>query len=291
MEIHDVVKEIKQSFRQMMDGSVAQSMRDKGVDYHLNWGATIPRLRQMADELRMKLENQSAEIPADNTMAAANSTLYTLHSKLYALSIALWKENVRECKILATMLMPPDEILPEVVDIWMEQTETLEVAEQAAMNLYCRLPYAPQKAFQWIASDKPLYQLCGFHVLSRLFMNGQEPNERGINEFLDQALAALQQQAAPAGTIAPTPAGTIAPTPAGTMAPTPAGTIASTPAGTIAPTPGVSTPGTSPGPSPSTSLILAVRKAAMNSISHFADLGLVYERLADSALRNYTRGR
>ena len=275
MEIQDVVKEIKQSFRQMMDGSVAQSMRDKGVDYHLNWGATIPRLRQMADELRMKLENQSAEIPADNTMAAANSTLYTLHSKLYALSIALWKENVRECKILATMLMPPDEILPEVVDIWMEQTETLEVAEQAAMNLYCRLPYAPQKAFQWIASDKPLYQLCGFHVLSRLFMNGQEPNERGINEFLDQALAALQQQAAPAGTIAPTPAGT----------------IASAPAGTIAPTPGVSTPGTSPGPSPSTSLILAVRKAAMNSISHFADLGLVYERLADSALRNYTRGR
>ena len=291
MEIQDVVKEIKQSFRQMMDGSVAQSMRDKGVDYHLNWGATIPRLRQMADELRMKLENQSAEIPADNTMAAANSTLYTLHSKLYALSIALWKENVRECKILATMLMPPDEILPEVVDIWMEQTETLEVAEQAAMNLYCRLPYAPQKAFQWIASDKPLYQLCGFHVLSRLFMNGQEPNERGINEFLDQALAALQQQAAPADTMVPTPAGTIVPTPAGTMAPTPAGTIASTPAGTIAPTPGVSTPGTSPGPSPSTSLILAVRKAAMNSISHFADLGLVYERLADSALRNYTRGR
>ena len=275
MEIQDVVKEIKQSFRQMMDGSVAQSMRDKGVGYHLNWGATIPRLRQMADELRTKLENQSAEIPADNTMAAANSTLAPFHSTLYTLSIALWKENVRECKILATMLMPPDEILPEVIDIWMEQTETLEVAEQAAMNLYCRLPYAPQKAYQWIASDEPLYQLCGFHVLSRLFMNGQEPNERGINEFLDQALAALQQQAAPAGTIAPTPAGT----------------IASTPAGTIAPTPGVSTPGTSPGPSPSTSLILAVRKAAMNSISHFADLGLVYERLADSALRNYTRGR
>lgn len=209
MEIQDVVKEIKQSFRQMMDGSIAQSMRDKGVGYHLNWGATIPRLREKADEL---------------------STLYTQHSTLYDLAIALWKENVRECKILATMLMPPDEILPEVVDIWMEQTETLEVAEQASMNLYCRLPYAPQKAYQWIASDKPLYQLCGFHVLSRLFMNGQEPNERGINEFLDQALVALQQS----------------------------------------------------GDSP---LILAVRKAAMNSISHFADLGLVYERLVQSALR------
>jgi len=162
-EVRAKIREVKQSFRLMMDGAVAQSMRDKGVDYHLNWGATLPRLQQKAAEL----------------------------GKDYHLAIALWKENVRECKILATMVMPAGEILPEVVDIWMEQTETVEIAEQASMNLYQYLPYAPMKAYQWIASDKDLYQLCGFHVLSRLFMNGQEPNERGINEFLDQAHAAL----------------------------------------------------------------------------------------------------
>ena len=50
--IDQKVKEIKQSFRQMMDGATAQSMREKGLNYHLNWGATIPRLREMADELR-----------------------------------------------------------------------------------------------------------------------------------------------------------------------------------------------------------------------------------------------
>lgn len=143
----------------------------------------------------------------------------------YDLAIALWKENVRECKILATMLMPPEQMLPEVTDIWMEQTDTIEIAEQAAMNLYQHLPYAAEKAYQWMASPHELYQLCGFHVLSRLFMNGQEPNERGINEFLDQALAAIQ------------------------------------------------------GPN------LSVRKAALNSMHRFAALGLVYERLASSALR------
>ena len=51
MTIQEQVKEIKQSFRQMMDGAVAQSMRDKGVNYHLNWGATLPRLREKADEI------------------------------------------------------------------------------------------------------------------------------------------------------------------------------------------------------------------------------------------------
>lgn len=196
-DIQEQVKEIKQSFRQMMDGAVAKSMRDKGVDYKLNWGATLPRLRAKADELGFN----------------------------YDLAIALFKENVRECKILATMIMPPDNVLPEVIDIWMEQITTQEIAEQAAFNLFQYLPYAPDKAYTWMASDKPLYQLCGFHILSRLFMNKQEPNERGINEFIDQAVAALQGDS------------------------------------------------------------LMVRKAALSAVQRFAELGLVYERIAKSALK------
>jgi 3-methyladenine DNA glycosylase AlkD len=197
MSTQEQIKEIKQSFRQMMDGSIAQSMRDKGVNYHLNWGATLPRLKEKADEI----------------------------GKDYALAIALWKENVRECKILATMIMPAEQMLPEVVDIWMEQTDSLEIAEQAAFNLFQYLPYAPEKAYTWMASDKELYQLCGFHILSRLFMNKQEPNERGINEFIDQAIVALQEGSIP------------------------------------------------------------VRKAAMACMMRFSELGLVYERIAKSALK------
>lgn len=197
MDVNQQVKEIKQSFRQMMDGVVASSMRQKGVEYKLNWGATLPRLKEKANEI----------------------------GKNYNLAIALWKENVRECKILATMIMPADKILPEVVDVWMEQTDCQEIAEQASFNLYQYLPYAPEKAYIWMASDKELYQLCGFHIISRLFMNRQEPNERGINEYIDQALAALQGNS------------------------------------------------------------MIVKKAAMNSLMRFAELGLVYERLAKSALK------
>ncbi len=197
-EVQQKVKEIKLSFRQMMDGAIAQSMRDKGLDYHLNWGATLPRLRGKAEEI----------------------------GKDYDLAIALWKENVRECKILATMIMPAEKMLPEVAEIWMEQIPSQEMAEQLAFNLWQYLPYAPEKAYQWMASEKEYYQLCGFHILSRLFMNGQEPNERGINEYIDQMLSAIQ------------------------------------------------------GPFPS------VRKAAIQSAQRFAELGLVYERMAKSALKS-----
>ena len=197
-QIQERVKEIKQSFRLLMDGKTAQSMRDKGVEYKLNWGASIPMLKEKAEEI----------------------------GKDYHLAIELWKADVRECKILATMIMPANEILPEVVDLWMEQTVSQEIAEQASFNLYQYLPYAPAKAYQWMASEKELYQLCGFHVLTRLFMNKQEPNERGINEFIDQALAALQGSS------------------------------------------------------------MIVRKAAMQCMIRFSELGLVYERMAKSALKS-----
>ena len=143
MDLNQQIKEIKQSFRLMMDGMVAASMRNKGANYKLNWGATLPRLRDKAEELK-QMFNVSC-----------------LMFNQYDLAIALWKENVRECKILATMLMPADKMLPEVVDIWMEQTDNQEIAEQASFNLYQYLPYAADKAYTWIASDKELYQLCG----------------------------------------------------------------------------------------------------------------------------------
>ena len=158
------VKAIKQSFRLKMDGVASTSMRNKGLDYKINWGVGIPELRNIAQE----------------------------YGKDYALAIELWKENIRECKILATLIMPPDEMLPELVEIWMVQTPTQEIAEMAVFNLYQHLDYAPVLAFQWSACDREIEQISGYHLLSRLFMKGQEPNERGIQEFLDQALTALQ---------------------------------------------------------------------------------------------------
>ena len=199
-DIQQQVKEIKQSFRLAMDGATAQSMRQKGLDYHLNWGVTLPRLQEMAREIASG------------------------HPPLYQLALALWKENVRECKILATMLMPPDEMLPEVADIWMEQVPTVEVAEQAAFNLFQHLPYAAEKAFLWLSSPDDLPQICGYHVLSRLFLRRLEFNERAINEFVDQSLCALQ------------------------------------------------------------SANPLLQKAAMQALIRFSEMGLVYERIARSAI-------
>ena len=165
-EIDETIKEIKRSFHLKMNGVASQSMREKGASYKINWGLSLAQLREIAEP----------------------------YGKDYHLAIALWKEDVRECKILATLLMPPYEMLPEVAEVWMEQIKSQDLAEMISFNLFQYLDYAPVLAYEWIASDQLYHQICAYQIFSRLFMKGQAPNDRGINEFLDQVGIALQSE-------------------------------------------------------------------------------------------------
>ncbi len=164
--VEDKVKEIKQSFRLYMNGITAQSIREKGSDYKISWGVSRQHLQEMASE----------------------------YNKDYQLATELWKSEVRECKLLATMLMPEDEMPEELVEIWIEQIHTQELAEMLTFNLLQHLTYASRLAYKWLASDKTIYQLCAYNILGLLFAKKQIPNDRGINEFIDQALTALKSE-------------------------------------------------------------------------------------------------
>lgn len=162
-DLQNTLREIKQSFRLLMNGVTAQSMREKGLDYHLNWGANLLHLREMA-----------AEYTPDRRLAQA-----------------LWQENIRECKILATLLMPKDEMTYDLAMLWIEQTRTQEMAEIASLNLYQHLTFATEMALHLISSPEEMKQLHGFLLLARMFSREQAMPERDINEFLDQATSAL----------------------------------------------------------------------------------------------------
>ena len=76
-----------------MNGPVSQSMREKGLAYKVNFGVELPRLREMAEEWP--------------------------HN--YELAAALWKENIRECRLLAGMLMPTEDFPADLAELWVEQ--------------------------------------------------------------------------------------------------------------------------------------------------------------------------
>ena len=162
-QLHQRLKDIKTQLRLSMNGVVSQSMREKGLVYKLNFGVELPRIKGIAAG----------------------------YEKDHSLAQALWKEDIRECKILAGLLQPVESFLPEIADIWVEDIRNIEIAELTTMNLFQHLPYAPAKSFHWIASEDEYTQVCGFLTIARLLMKKGDMNERVENEFLDQAITAF----------------------------------------------------------------------------------------------------
>lgn len=163
MTTEEKLREIKRTFRLYMDGARMQSMREKGLNYHLNWGVSIGHLHEIAKE----------------------------YGSDYDLAIQLWKENIRECKILATIIMPPEDFQSDLAFLWIEQLESQEVAEYLSMNLLQKVYYAKDLAFQLISIPAEMPRICGYSILSHLFRNGLEMDERDICEYIDQAQSVL----------------------------------------------------------------------------------------------------
>ena len=109
MDIKEQLKDIKTQLRLSMNGAVSQSMREKGLVYKLNFGVELPRIKMIAEG----------------------------YEKNHDLAQALWKEEIRECKILAGMLQPIETFYPEIADIWVENIRNTVCSGQI-FSLDCR---------------------------------------------------------------------------------------------------------------------------------------------------------
>ena len=138
LPLEDQIREIKKMLRATMNGVLSGSMRQQGLTYRVNFGVDQPRLIELSDE-----------IPHTAALAAK-----------------LWKEDIRELRLLAPMLMPRDEMDEELALLWIEQLHFAEEAQVLVMHLLCHLPFASDIAFRLVASD---------HLESELTAQGNDP--------------------------------------------------------------------------------------------------------------------
>ena len=119
-DVQEIIKDIKSKFRLYMNGVISQSMREKGMDYKLNFGIEYSRIKEIAAG----------------------------YEKNHELAQALWKENIRECKIMATLLQPVDSFYKDIAEIWIEDMKYPELAEYTVMNILQHVDYASDVVFK-----------------------------------------------------------------------------------------------------------------------------------------------
>lgn len=146
METTEQVKQIKRSFRLYMNGVTSTSMRQKGLDYKINWGVSQMDLRHMAEQ----------------------------YGKDKALAAALWQENIRECKILATLIMPAADFTASEAMEWAATLSTVEIAETAVFNLFQHMAEAEQLSQLLLENEEKLLRICAYNLVCRLLKRNQE---------------------------------------------------------------------------------------------------------------------
>jgi hypothetical protein len=145
-----IFQEIISKIRPLQNGEVVNSMQKRGIVYKMNYGVSVPLLRQMASE----------------------------YPKNHLLALKLWNKQWRESMILATLLEIPDEVTENQMDFWVKTLPSIEIAEQAAMNLFSKTVFAYQKAYEYCLGKKLLVKIVGLLMIGRLALtDGEAPDE------------------------------------------------------------------------------------------------------------------
>lgn len=148
-------QELLAKVRLLKNGETVAQMKKMGLNYKVNWGASLIHLRELAQK----------------------------YGKNHLLALKLWNKGWRETMILATLLDEPDKVSEEQMDYWIKSTETVEMVEQIVANLYVHTKLAFVKAIEYCCGKKHLVRFAGLHLLGRLAMIDKKAIDEMFESF------------------------------------------------------------------------------------------------------------
>lgn len=154
----------EQEFRQILNqirlaksGETVDQMKEHGLNYKVNWGASIISLREIAAR----------------------------QEKNHLLALKLWNKQWRETMILAAMLDVPAEVTEEQMDYWTKSLETTEIAEVLNTYLWSKTKFAFIKSLEWCRGKKHLVRFTGLHLMGRLAITEKSVIDEIFEPFFD----------------------------------------------------------------------------------------------------------
>jgi len=146
MTTKELFTDVLKYIRHHQDGEVVAKMSEAGFRYNMNYGLSLYLLMKKAE----------------------------LIGRNHELAQLLWKEDIRETKLLYFMIEDPsfsDELSMERI---VNSFSNHEMVEIACLHYFVYSNYALKKAKEWAASEKEYVKLTGFTLLGRVAMKRKD---------------------------------------------------------------------------------------------------------------------
>ncbi len=132
MDLREKEAELLSLLRREMNGAVADSMREKGLEYGLNYGVSIADIRSVS----------------------------LLFAPDHSLAINLYPSQVRELRLAALFIADPTAVTADDIAFWAAGITTTEVAANAALRLFSKTPVTGEIISTLFDSGRLLPQYC-----------------------------------------------------------------------------------------------------------------------------------
>lgn len=104
--------------------------------------------------------------------------------KDHLLAIELWKTNIHEARVLATMIDHPDHVTDEQMEKWVSEFDGWGICDHACGNLFDRTKFAYKKAAEWTCREREYEKRAGFALIAYLAVHDKKSPDSRFLKFL-----------------------------------------------------------------------------------------------------------
>jgi len=147
--------EIIRKMKSLSNEKGIEGMAKFGITPEKTFGVSIPNLRKIAKEI----------------------------GKDHELAKKLWELNIRETRILASMIDDPDSVKEEQMDEWVKDFDYWEICDQVCQNLFIHTKFAYKKVIEWSEREEEFVKRAGFSLMAWLAFKDKDADDKRFEEF------------------------------------------------------------------------------------------------------------
>lgn len=95
----------------------------------------------------------------------------------------LWKSEIHEARILATMIDEPEKVSERQMEQWVKSFNSWDLCDQCCLNLFSKLPIAWRKTIEWSKRKEEFVRRAGFALMACLAWRDKESKDENFFKF------------------------------------------------------------------------------------------------------------
>ncbi len=152
--------EVLKGLEQLADPRLRDGMSRFGITTTRSYGVPTPDLKKFAREVKKQADDP------------------------HTLAHELWKTKIYDARAVAFLIDDPTQVTPEQMDDWASGFDNWATVDGACGYLFCRTPFAYEKAAEWSAVEPEFVKRAGFSLMAYLAVHDKKAGDDKLAAFL-----------------------------------------------------------------------------------------------------------